>query len=686
MSAREIWWRVCGRAQDWRDRWLVGYHGSARRLTAVLRSDGRDEGRASLSEAATGVWRDAAPDSAEAGWRGRLVARAEGILAGRWRLFDLDPCEFGDVIDWNRDAKAQRRAPLVFSPKIDYRDYRAVGDCKFVWEPNRHHQLVVLARAYRATGDERYAAGAARQLESWLEACPYGRGMNWRSPLELGIRLINWVWTLDLAGSSAAFDERLRRRVLHSAYLHLREITRKYSRGSSANNHLVGEAAGAYVASCYFHELRDAARWREEARGLMVEQIEAQTFGDGANVELATGYHLFAMQFFLVVGLVARRANDALPDAYWSRLAAQAEYLGTLLEGGADAPMFGDGDDGYVLDLSDGAADPRGWLCAAAALFRRADLKAWSGPGFGETAAWLLGPGARSVWERLPKPADAQIRSRGFKDAGVYLLQHGTRDAADRISVTVDCGPHGWGSIAAHAHADALAITLRAFGVDVLVDPGTYDYFSCPAWRNYFRSTAAHNTIEVDERDQSEMLGAFLWGSRAAARCLRWEPSTVGGRVVCEHDGYTRLSDPVVHRREVRLDGDVGRVVVRDELVANAAHTLALHLHFAEQCVLRATGDNRYEIDAGPGRLVLELAPEWQCELLRGGDEPGPGWVSRGYHRKSPAACLRARTTIHGATALETSIAIQQGPERRTMRSREPAADEACANVALNRR
>ncbi|MGE0480126.1 MAG: alginate lyase family protein [Phycisphaerae bacterium] len=686
MTAREIWWRVCGRARDWRDRWLIGYHGSARRLPALLRRVHTNETRIALSDMPTGAWRDAAPDTAEACWRDRLVARAEEILAGRWRLFDLDPCEFGDRVDWNRDAKARRRAPLAFAPKIDYRDFRVVGDCKFVWEPNRHHQLVVLARAFRASGEERFAAGAAKQLASWLDACPYGRGMNWRSPLELGIRLINWVWTLDLAGSSAAFDARLRRRVLHAAHLHLREITRKYSRGSSANNHLVGEAAGAYVASCYFHELRDASQWREEARGLLVEQIEAQTLADGANVELATGYHLFAMQFFLVAGLVARRVNDALPDAYWSRLAAQAEYLGTLLEGGADAPMFGDADDGYVLDLAAGGADARGWLCAAAALFRRADLKAWSGREFSESACWLLGSGARSAWERLPKPADARLRSRGFKNAGIYLLQHGTRDAADRVSVTIDCGPHGWGSIAAHAHADALAITLRAFGVDVLVDPGTYDYFSTPAWRNYFRSTAAHNTIEIDGRDQSEMLGAFLWGSRAAAQCLRWEPSTVGGRVVCEHDGYTRLSDPVLHRREVRLDGGAGRVVMRDELVAKGAHALALHLHFAEQCVVRELDGNRYEVDAGPGRLVLELAPEWQCELLRGGDEPGPGWVSRGYHRKTPAVCIRARTTIHCASAFETRIAIQSGDERDSTRSREPAADAAGAPVALSGR
>ena len=91
-----------------------------------------------------------------------------------------------------------------------------------------------------------------------------------------------------------------------------------------------------------------------------------------------------------------------------------------------------------------------------------------------------------------------------------------------------DCGELGFKAIAAHGHADALSFTLRAFGSDVFVDPGTYDYFSYSAWRAYFRSTSAHNTLAVDGRDQSVMLGPFLWGARAQARCIAWEPGIQG--------------------------------------------------------------------------------------------------------------------------------------------------------------
>src|SRR5262245_31002759 len=131
-------------------------------------------------------------------WRRRLIARAERLLRHRLSMFNLVDADVGDPIDWNRDHESGRRTPLRFAPLIDYRDYRVAGDAKVVWEPNRHHHLVVLGRAYRATGEDRYAAAIVEQLESWFDQCPFGRGMNWRSALELAIRLINWIWVIDL--------------------------------------------------------------------------------------------------------------------------------------------------------------------------------------------------------------------------------------------------------------------------------------------------------------------------------------------------------------------------------------------------------------------------------------------------------------------------------------------------------
>lgn len=193
MSPQEAAWRVRSAMRDAADRYLVSVRARPRPITAILRSrgDGDTPGfRATDME--FGQWSAQSADERE--WYARLIGKADRIAAHRLSFFDLENHHLGDPIDWNRDHKSGKAAPLRFAPSIDYRDFDTTGDCKFVWEPNRHHQLVVLGRAYRASGEPRYAAAVVEQLDSWLRQCSFGVGMNWRSPLELGIRLINWVW------------------------------------------------------------------------------------------------------------------------------------------------------------------------------------------------------------------------------------------------------------------------------------------------------------------------------------------------------------------------------------------------------------------------------------------------------------------------------------------------------------
>ncbi len=659
MSAGELTWRARSALRDAVDRYrlALGLY-PARAAARSFDGDGEPAPRFRMTDVRVGEWASQGRDGEEAAWLERLVPQADRIARHRLSFFNLEDRHLGDPIDWNRDHESGRAAPLGFAPSIDYRDFRVTGDAKVVWEPNRHHHLVVLARAYRATGDVRYAAAVVEQMDSWLCQCPFGMGMNWRSPLELSIRLINWVWAVDLIRESGLIAGDLRARLLRAVSLHLWEIRRKYSRGSSANNHRIGEAAGVFIAASYWGEPDRGRSWREESRDILCQEILAQTYGDGCGREQALGYHLFILQFFLLAGITARRAGEDFPGPYWSRLERMLEFAGALTEGGGAPPMFGDCDDAYVLDLGGPHGDARGLLAVGAVLFGRSDLKTGSG-GYEESARWLLGRSSRPQFEAIaPAPAEGPLASRAFPDSGYDLLQCGKRGNPDCVSVLFDCGELGFGPLAAHGHADALSFTLRAFGVDVFVDPGTYDYFSFPAWRDYFRSTRAHNTVVVDGADQSVMLGAFMWGARAQARCIRWAPRAQGGTVAGEHDGYTRLADPVVHRRTLNLDGASRTLTIQDEIVAREPHDVAVCFHLAEACAVSGVGRNRYRIAVQGGTVVLEVDPRLSVEALRGSEEPIGGWVSRRYHRKTPATTLIGRDTCQADTAFVCRIEI----------------------------
>jgi hypothetical protein len=316
------------------------------------------------------------------------------------------------------------------------------------------------------------------------------------------------------------------------------------------------------------------------------------------------------------------------------------------------APMYGDADDGYVLDLG-GVRDGLELVAMGRAL--------------------LHGPAARSVercepvaWlfdEQPPlevPPPPVTLRATAFEDTGLYLLQYGEGASSDSASLTFDCGELGFGAIAAHGHADALAVSLRAGGHEVLVDPGTYDYFRYPAWRDYFRGTRAHNTVVVDGVDQSVMLGPFMWGERAAARCLEWDASGDRTRVAGEHDGYAHLADPVRHRRTITLIASDRTFEIVDELAGGGVHDLELPFHLAPDVAVRPRGDGVFDLETPAAVVRLSIDPRLAARVERGVESPIAGWVSSGYHRRAPAATIRA--TLRGTLPIGLTTRIQVSP------------------------
>ena len=657
MSAGEVAWRVKSLARDQLDRLRLP-------LDLFPRPEGDPAAELAagvagftVSDLALGAWSGEDLPPAVAAWRDELVSRADKIAEGRLSFFNLEDHFLGDPIDWNYDHAAGKPTPRLPIQSVDYRDFEQSGDCKLVWEPNRHHHLVVLACAYRATGESRYAEAVVKQLESWMDQNPFGYGMNWRSPLELGVRLINWVWALDMIRDSGAMDERFYKRVRKNAFLLCWETARKYSKGSSANNHLVGEAAGVYVGASYFQSFEQSEGWRKEAKEILCREIMAQTYEDGCIREHGLGYQFFVLQFYISCGLVGRWTGDEFPAEYWQRIERMIEFVSVLAEGGEQLPMFGDRDDGYVLDLGDRPESVEPLLSLAALLFKRVDFKARAG-GLSQTAFWLLGSGAFDDYERLPStPADRPLESMSFPESGYHLLQAG-RVGEGALSIFFDCAELGYGSIAAHGHADALSIALRLDRRDVLVDPGTYDYFTYPEWRQYFRKTRSHNTLMVDEQDQSELQGAFLWGRRAESRLESWQVDGENTLISGSHDGYTRLADPLLHQRSVQLKGAQGEIEIRDEIDCRETHRVSLRFQFSEYCSLeeQEPGIYRVRVEGIDHSLQFHCPEGLQAQIYNGSKSPKAGWVSRGYHRITPAPQLVLDGYISGVTRFTTRI------------------------------
>lgn len=643
---------------------------------------------------------DGALDDVSDAARQRLLATADRLLDGRAEYFGV---ERDDLVhpDWSFDPKTGRSAPDdVYAFDVPYRDEAATGDIKQIWEPSRHQHLTVLAAAYAVTGESRYAERVADHLKSWWAANPPLRGVHWVSGIELGIRLISWVWVRRLLDGWPGAAQLFERNdvALQQVWHHQRWLAAFPSRGSSANNHAIAEAAGQLTASCAFDWFAESAQWRTRAASALDTHLRANTFDSGLNRELATEYHGLVLELGLAAAIEAEAAGVALPETTWPVLLRMTDALAAIVDVRLRPPRQGDADDGFGLVLDGTTEDSGGtsdegthrWaslLATGRVLFGR--LGWWPEAGRGDVGTTALTALAQSAttqrasqgphsqraalgatrFRDTARPAD---RPDHLADAGLTLLRTRVHEApnAPEIWCRCDGGPHGYLSIAAHAHADALSVELRHDGVDVLADPGTYCYHGEQEWRAYFRSTLGHNTLRLDRTDQSTSGGPFLWTRYARTRVLRADTHGDVARWQGEHDGYTRgrRRHRATHRRSVILDRAARTLTIADDVDSAIPHRceLAFHLgptidvdlanHTARLRWPRATPTATSQTTASTA--TLELPPELVWTDVRGEKAPPLGWYSPGFGRRQPATTLVGIGTTggHDATTLTTVL------------------------------
>ena len=570
-----------------------------------------------------------------------LIQSAEAYLHNEWHLFGRTIPE--PEINWHFDPYLQQTAPLNFGYDINHRDESVCGDIKFTWEKNRHHHLTVLAVAYASTEDEQYAEAVRVQILSWIEQNPVFIGVNWTHPLEQGIRLLSWVWCERLLRGSDAHAKLFGSDspVWLSIYQHMKFIRETFCSGSSANNHLLGEMVGLYAACKAFPVHKDCGKWAELAKCVLEEELPKQTFDSGLNKEQAFGYQFFVLDFAMTALLEGRYFNDPFSSEFEEVTRKMLDVIPKVTDAGGHYPRYGDADEGKGLQLYPDGNAREAWLFRLGRRYLNAEVSVVDGGELTEALYSQLLDGESKV----TPAADIQStqQSVGFEDAGVYVLSD-KRGEKDEIFVLADAGLLGFLSIAAHGHADALSFTMSVGGCPIFVDPGTYTYYPKPNWRSWFRSTQAHNTVMVDERDQSVQGGSMLWTQKAATTVKQW----TGGDtpvLMAAHDGYA----PLVHSRTLKLENR--KLYISDLFSGGGAETLEWNFHLHPNCSVECNGS--VAVIRCKDCLVRLALPD-QCKVT-----VENGQYSEIYSTKVDARIIRATVRDRSQLDFETVIEVQ---------------------------
>ena len=584
-----------------------------------------------------------------------LLAAADRLMRGEWETLGLLRTDL-ERPDWFRDPITGRRSEQdLYAFRIDHRCEDQVGNIKQVWELSRLQHLTVLSAAWFLTNDERYARRVADHLRSWWQENPFLSGVHWTSGIEVSIRLISLAWIRRLLNDWPGVADLFERDALALRQIrwHQQYLAAFHSRGSSANNPAIAEAAGQLVASCAFPWFRESKRWQRKSALLLERELIGNTVPSGIGRELASSYQCFIVELGFIAAVEAQASGHPLRSATWARLCALADGVAALVDERLRPPCRADSDEGRGL-LLDAPTPNRlmSMLVLAEALVGR---QGWWPRLPANAASLIVGALAGGRHQVGGRPNQRPSR---FADAGITLLR---TNGENEIWCRCDAARPGSRSIAAHAYVNALSVEVRYAGVDILADPGTFCYQGERTPGSSSRSTIAHDAAGLGGPNQSVNGGP----SRRHGHTRRIEVLDYGdiARWTAEHDRCTSLYPQAVHRRSVLLDRAARSIDIVDQIDGGSRDI---------RIAFRLGPDVRAELEQScaaldwptastAGAARLELPPGLRWSLHRGENDPILRWYSSGLGRLAPAATILGSGHCATGIPLVTRLEFQVG-------------------------
>jgi len=466
----------------------------------------------------------------------------EGILEHEFKILGR-VLEF-EEIDWEADFNGGSWPKLRASQYSSfYADdfstpaYRAHGDIKRAWELNKHLHFVDLAISFFHTRDHRLDDELCMQLKDWIEKHPYPMGIGWSEPLIVAHRAISWIIAYNLGCLSKET-----KRLSSALFIHGYDLTNRLETSPTGwnSNHLIGELAALYLIG----DSTGAEGWRRLALNMLRRELDKQA-PDEAHYEQSSSYHRYVLEFIFLVWLANQRGPKWLTD----KISRMMGYLRTIALADGTLPLLSDQDGARI---------------------------------------WVRDP-YRPVELFDLVPSESPPASRGFHDSGYYVMRY------DDHVLVFDCGPIGMKGrqLSTHGHSDLLSFVLSVFGRPFIVDIGSGTYTEDKELHDYFRSTAGHNTVTVDGRDQCGLSRTWTMKKHPRHWLIEWRSSDREDTVSGGHDGF----HPLIHERRIVLKKLKEPLVeVTDRISGNGCHEVKARMHLHPEVEVRSVSGTCLEL------------------------------------------------------------------------------------------
>ncbi len=571
----------------------------------------------------------------------KTLERADKILQNKFTMLGSD-FSYNKNISWHHDPVSRREYNRNYYKRVDIFSDDGKSDIKYVWEVNRHQYFIDVAKAYFATGDEKYARYVVETFNDWIEQNPYLTGVNWASALEISVRSYAWIWSYYLLLDSDLIDEEFTDRFSRAMYVHGEFLFDHLSFYFSPYNHLIGEASALFTIGYMFPEFAESKKWAAKGWQILVDELPKQFHPDGLTVEQASFYHYFTLGFYLMPVVLRQQNGDSVPGRMLNHLEQIFNFSQYLTRPDGSTPWVGDIDNARSIYFTDPETwDFRNFLAMGAIMFGSAEFKHAAGRNW-EDVLWLFGAKRAGEYANLEaRPPAENLRNFDASGHAIGRSGWGPEDHYFRF----DCGEIADGVFrdetksAAHGHADILNFELTAYGQNFIVDPGFHNYRGKVAWHEYFRETHAHNCLLVDGQSQAKHGGILEWSNRSDPRVLDVQKHDQVFYYRGTHDAFRMLDGNVEHRRNfLYINNDIWIVV--DEVDGSGEHLVESYLHLMPSTVkhdkqLLTVSRNSVDLN------ILHLGDEMGVEIREGGEKPEDGWLAPLYRQSMTAPVVR---------------------------------------------
>lgn len=464
-------------------------------------------------------------------------------------------------------------------------------DIRSVWEPARLQNISVLLADITGSDDRSRVAMAKNiaknEVLEWLDSNPFFFGPHYMSAMECGLRIPVFFYCLKGLDNLTDADSL---RLLTFIYEHAWLVFKRLSLYSSVGNHTVAECVGLVFGGAMFRNSREGMQWLQKGSELLEQELYHQVLADGGPAEQSLSYHRFVLDLYWLAADFLESNNLADCSSWKTRLIEGEHFLACFSDLSGNLPSIGDSDDGRAM--APGICPKR------------------DGKDTVETKPCIT----------FPESGYTVVRG----DNGMLL--------------TFDHGQLGMGPLYNHGHADALSITLSVAGEQVIVDPGTFRYNGVPEWRRYFKGTRAHNTVTIDARDQAIQATGFIWSHPYSAKLVKVSDNDGKPYIEATHDGYSRLPEPVIHRRVVAFCSR-SLFLIKDSFSGKGLHNFELNFHVHPDCTFEWNGRHSL-IKKGAAEISIMLLGGKEFSTSCGDTAPPFGWYSQAYGLKTQSPVL----------------------------------------------